>query len=121
MGDNDNGDASCQTNLSGQDEETETDGEMRHQQRGQQDGLDCPLAMELVAVERKCKASADNQRNCRRPDSDSEPVPQAILKILVGQCFREPTQRNLLGWKGQNRLGVKRSDGDNQRGQYEKT
>src|SRR5215475_294582 len=100
MGDNDNGDAPGPADLSGQDEESETDGEMRHQQRGQQDGLDCPLAMEFVAVERKGKGSADNQRDCRSPDGDGEPIPQAVLKVLVGQCLREPTQRNLLGWKG---------------------
>ena len=73
----DDGKAACPANLGGKNQKTQPDGEMGHDQRGQQNGLDRALEGERVAIERKGEGRSHQQGNGGGPAGDDEAIATA--------------------------------------------
>ena len=83
--------AARHADLGGEDEEAETDREMRHDERRKQHRLQSSLAAELVAVEGYGEGRADRERNRGRPAGDDQAVAEAGLKVLIGNRLEKPS------------------------------
>ena len=115
MASDDDGKAACPANLGGKNQKTQPDGEMGHDQRGQQNGLYRALEGERIAIERKGESCSHQQGDGGGPAGDDEAIAKARTEVLIGEGLGKPTPRPSLGGKRENCLVVEGSQSDDSR------
>ena len=115
MASDDHGKAACPANLRGKNQKTQPDGEMGHDQRGQQNGLYRALEGERIAIERKGKGRSHQQGNGGGPAGDDEAIAKTRTEVVVSKRLGKPTPRPGLGGKRENCLVVEGSQSDDSR------